>query len=69
MRFDVYGRYKLEIVRDGARWAMFRLDQGRKRPFTDFVVPESLGPDDIATYLDDMLHEWAKPGDTIRRID
>jgi hypothetical protein len=69
MRFDVYGRYQLEIVRDGERWVLYRLDNGRRRPFTDFVVPGSLRPNEIATYLDDMLHEYAKPGDTIRQID
>lgn len=69
MRFDVYRRYQLEILREDDRWIIFRLDFGKRRPIFDFVIPASLPQDELATYLDDMLHEWARPGDVIRRID
>lgn len=69
MRFDIYGRFQLEVVREDGRWIMFRLDYGKRRVVSDFTIPESLGPDELATYLDDMLHEWAGPGDVVRRID
>ena len=69
MRFDVYGRFRLEIVREDERWLIYRLDLGKRRPMTDFVIPSDLGPEEIATYLDDMLHEEAGPGDSIRRLD
>ena len=69
MRFDIYGRYQLEVVRKDERWIMYELDYGKRRLTTDFVIPASLRPDELATYLDDMLHELARPGDNIQRID
>ncbi len=69
MQFDIYGRYQLEVVRKDERWIMYETDYGKRRLTTDFVIPASLRPDDLATYLDDMLHELARPGDIIQRID
>ena len=69
MRFDIYGRYQLEVVRKDERWIMYRLDFGKRRLTYDFVIPASLRPDELATYLDDMLHELARPGDIVQRID
>lgn len=69
MRFDIYGRYQLEVAREDERWIMYRLDYGKRRETSDFVIPASLRPDELATYLDDMLHELARPGDIIRRTD
>lgn len=69
MRFDIYGRYELEIIRKDDRWVIYRTDAGKRRSEGDLVIPASFGADEIATYLDDMLHEWAKPGRVIRRLD
>ena len=69
MRFDIYGRYRLEAVREDGRWVMYRMDDGKRRVSSDFVIPASLRPEELATYLDDMLHEEARPGDVVRRID
>ena len=69
LRFDIYGRYRLEVVRENERWVMYRLDHGKRRVISDFAIPGSLRPDELAPYLDDMLHELARPGDNIRRID
>lgn len=69
MRFDIYGRYQLEIVRKDDRWVIYRLDVGKRRAFNDLVIPAALQEDEIQTYLDDMLHEWAGQGGVIRRLD
>ena len=69
MRFDIYGKYRLEVVREGDRWVMYRLDLGKRRLMSDFAIPSALRADEIAAYLDDMLHELARPGTAIRRID
>jgi hypothetical protein len=68
MRFDIYGRYQLEVVREADRWVMYKLDYGKRLVNSDFVIPASLHPDEIATYINDILHEWARPGETVRRI-
>ncbi|MCP5372480.1 MAG: hypothetical protein H6907_12185 [Hyphomicrobiales bacterium] len=69
MRFDVYGRYVIEVVREGDRWAAWRLDGTRRRPVPDLAIPPDLPARDLATYLDDMLHEQSPPGGAIRAID
>ncbi len=45
------------MLREDGRWIMYRLDYGKRRVTSDFVVPDSLRPDELATYLDDMLHD------------
>ena len=69
MRFDIYGRYQLEIVRENERWVIYRLDFAKRHLFSDFAIPASLRPDEVQVYLDDMLHELARPETEIRRID
>ncbi len=67
MRFNVYGRYELEVTRDGDRWSVHRLDGDKRRP-ADLAIPPDLPADGVATYLDDLLHEAARPGDSIQRL-
>ena len=69
MRFDIYGRFSVEVVREGDSWTVYRLGDGKRRREHDLVVPSSLTADEIATYLDDLLHVWAHPGGAIRRLD
>ncbi len=69
MKFDIYGRYRLEVIREGGSWVVYRLDNGKRRKESNLVVPSSTRAADIATYLDDVLHELAYPGATIRRLD
>ena len=73
MRFDIYGRYQLEIVREDERWVAYRIDldqleSGKRRLMSDFAIPSSMRPDEVQVYLDDMLHELARPEDTIKRL-
>ena len=60
MRFDIYGRYQLEVVRKGGRWIMYELDYGKRRLTTDFVIPASLRPDELATYLAAIIHDGVR---------
>ncbi len=69
MRFDIYGRFSVEVVREGDTWTVYRLGDGKRRREHELVVPPSLAADEIATYLDDLLHELAQPGCGIRRLD
>ena len=73
MRFDIYGRYQLEVVRENERWVAYRIDlgdleSGKRRLMSDFAIPPSMREDELAVFLDDMLHELAGPENTIRRI-
>ena len=68
MLFDVYGRYLLEVTREEARWVPYRVDGGRKRQVTDFVIPAELNAEEVERYLDDMLHEAERPDRSLRRV-
>lgn len=68
MRFDVYGHYELVIVREGNEWKIFKLGAGTRVLLNDVVIPADMQQHEIAPYLDDLFHELAKPGQTIRRV-
>ena len=69
MKFDIFGRYRLEVIRKDESWVVYRVDNGKRRTEFDIVIPSSMRAVEISTYLDDLLHELAHPGATIRRID
>jgi hypothetical protein len=58
-KFNVYGRWM--VVEETAQgWAAFYVgDEGKRRPATDIVIPESLFAAELAPYLADLCHEWA----------
>jgi hypothetical protein len=67
MRFDVYDRFQLEVVREKGQWVAYRLGLGRRAP-ANLAIPSWVAPSEIATYLDDLLHELARPGQTVRPL-
>lgn len=69
MRFDIYGSYQLEVIRQDDAWAVYRTADGKRRRDFGLVIPSSLSAADVPTYLDDILHESARPGTMIRRLD
>lgn len=69
MRFDIYGRYELEVSREGSRWKVFSVGAGKRELLNDVVIPDDVEQQEITTFLDDLFHELAKPGKAIRRID
>jgi hypothetical protein len=68
VRFDIYGHYELDVVRDGDKWSVFNLDAGKRVLLKDVVIPTEVQENEVATYLDDLFHELAKPGQSIRRV-
>jgi len=62
MKFNAYGK-RIEVVRLSGRWAVFYLgNEGKKRPAQDIFVPADLEESEVKNYLEDILHEWAAPG-------
>jgi len=66
VRFTVYGRFKLDVVREGNQWAVYRLEPGKRIKGREFTIPSSLPEAEIGTFLGDMYHELAGPGQTIQ---
>jgi hypothetical protein len=68
MRFDVYGRFQLEVLRENNSWVAYRPGLGTRARDSSIIIPESLMPEEIASYLDDLFHELFGPGQIIRLL-
>jgi hypothetical protein len=68
-RFDIYGRYVVEVVREGSQWKVFSIGEGKRVLASNIVIPPNVPEQALATYLDDLLHELATPGRTIRAVE
>jgi hypothetical protein len=68
MRVDVYGRYQLEIAREGGRWVAHRLAPGKRMRIPELAIPAHLSEGEIPEFLDDLYHEMSKPGQSIRIV-
>ncbi|MDS4071773.1 MAG: hypothetical protein RKL24_01335 [Defluviicoccus sp.] len=69
MRFDIYGRFELELVREQDRWVAYRRAGGVRYRDHDVVLPPELEEQDVIGFLDDLFHELAGPGQSVRRLD
>jgi hypothetical protein len=54
--------------RDGSTWKAFSVGEGKRVPLDDVVIPANAKEEELQTYLDDLFHELATPGRTIRRV-
>ncbi|HST02747.1 MAG TPA: hypothetical protein VLJ84_13905 [Usitatibacter sp.] len=68
MKVDIYGRLRLEIVREGERWAAYKLEPGKRLRLDDLVIPGWLSEADVIQHLDDHYHEAARPGQVVRLV-
>lgn len=68
MKFDVYGRFRLEVQRENDIWVVYRLDLGKRVRATDLIVPSTLKANEIATFLDDIFHELSGPGQSVKLL-
>jgi hypothetical protein len=66
VKVDVYGRYQLEVVRENGAWSVYRLETGKRIRVPELGIPPSLEPKEIPEFLDDLYHEMARPGQSIR---
>ncbi len=65
MRFDIYGRFQVDVRREGDSWEVYRLAPGKRARMDDIVIPATLKADEIIVYLDDIFHELASFGQRI----
>jgi hypothetical protein len=69
MKFDIYGRFFVDVTRESGGWRIDRIDQGRRWRMEDLVIPADTPAENISRCLEDLLHECALPGQTIRLLD
>jgi hypothetical protein len=68
MRFDIYGRFQLTVLRESDGWEVYRIELGKRSKVSDLVIPSVLEADEIATYLDDIFHEFSGPGQRVEQL-
>lgn len=65
MRFNIYGRFQVDVRRECDSWVVYRTESGKRARFNDVVIPSDVAIDEIAIYLDDIFHEYAKVGQCV----
>ncbi|MFY1916525.1 DUF7661 family protein [Achromobacter xylosoxidans] len=68
MKFDIYRRLQLDIVREAGQWAVYQAVAGKRVRAGGIVIPADLPEDELSTYLDDLYHELARPSDMVTRL-
>jgi hypothetical protein len=65
MKFNIYGRFQVDVQREGDAWVVYRTELGKRTPLNDIVIPPDVMAYELATFLDDIFHEFSKLGETI----
>ena len=68
MKFNIYGRFQLDVRRENDAWEVYRLEPGKRAKVNDLVIPPTLDANEIAIYLDDIFHELAGPGQNVEPL-
>ncbi len=70
MKFDIYGKKVLEVVRCDGVWLTFYLgNAGVKRVADDIHIPPEVEEGELESYIDDLFHEYATRADQqVRRL-
>ncbi|WP_312518430.1 hypothetical protein [Massilia sp.] len=68
MRFNIYKRFQLDILREDGTWVVYRVDAGKRVRMEELVVPPELAADELAVYLDGLFHELAGFGQQVERV-
>jgi hypothetical protein len=68
MKFNIYGRFQVEVRREREAWIVYRAELGKRTKLHEVIVPPDLSAEEIATYLDDVFHEYAGIGQTVEQL-
>jgi hypothetical protein len=69
MKFSIYDRFVVEIIRKEKRWIAFRIGEGVKVPERNLIVPQDLEESELITFIEDMFHEYAQPDKSIEILE
>lgn len=65
MRFNIFGRFQLDVEREGEAWVAYRVAGEGRRPEREIGIPSHLEGGEVEEFLADIFHELAEPGDTV----
>lgn len=66
MKFDVYGRFQIEVCREDDQWVAYQSALGKRTRVNNLAIPQEIRtPAEMARYLDDLYHEVARPGQSV----
>jgi hypothetical protein len=68
LRFNIYGRFKLEIRRENDAWVAYQADLGKRFRIDDVAIPADLRAEELLSYLDGLYHEYAEPGQHVELL-
>lgn len=68
MKFDIYGRFHVDVRREHDAWVVYRGELGKRTPCDVVVIPADVPADELAIYLDDIFHEYAAHGDNVEAM-
>jgi hypothetical protein len=68
MKFNIYGRFQVEVRREDESWTVYRAEMGKRAELNDVVIPPELEASDLAGYLDDLFHEFAGIGQCVELV-
>jgi hypothetical protein len=69
MLFDIYGRFRIEVLRVGERWNVYRPGLGAHVPMFEVSIPPELDQVELDAFLDDLYHELGGPGLVVRQVE
>lgn len=68
MKFDIYGRFRVEVRRENGEWVVYRAESGKRTRLNDVMIPADVRAPEIATWLDDVFHEYAGIGQNVEQL-
>lgn len=68
MKFDIYGKFQIQIEREDGKWRAYKIGNGLRIPVQDLIIPSEVSPKDLPVFLDDIFHESATPGTKVTQI-
>jgi len=70
IRIDVYGRFRIDVIRRHGRWTAYRLGaEGKRARLEDLVIAESASAEEILETVEALYHEWARPDAELEVIE
>jgi hypothetical protein len=65
MKFNIYGRFQVDVRREKDAWRAYRSEHGKRTVLNDVVIPADVEAGELAAYLDDIFHELARVGENV----